>query len=455
MRSLKSGVRSFSVTPPRRELRLAAAARRPARKGPAACASSSARSPTSSRKSSRPRCSWPRAPASPGASSMPRASRHSRRPSSPSRAIAVALVEPLQIADEPQAQPLRAAPARPCRRPRAGRRCSGASSASASLARDDREAARLVEIGGELREKLAVAEADRDRDADLALDVAGEARQRHAPRRRRAPPRSRSDRETPRRSTAARPAASAPASARGSPRPTRGIFGHVGRQDDRLRAELQRPRHRHRRAHAEGAGDVAAGRDDAAPPAAADDQRLVGSSGRVALLDRGVEGVAIDMGDRQIVGAASGRGAASRSAGSAPAASRRRNSRGSRGRSAPSQARVQVADAGAGRRGRSRARDRSVEPIRGGEGEQQRLVGQRHNRARRRESRDRPPPARRLCGPEARQSEKALQPLGLGGEEAQRGDRDVFAVARRGCRTACALTARRTRPDSPFVNVSA
>src|SRR6185437_16519269 len=38
---------------------------------------------------------------------------------------------------------------------------------------DDREAARLVEVGGDLGEELVVAEPDRDGDADLALDAAG------------------------------------------------------------------------------------------------------------------------------------------------------------------------------------------------------------------------------------------------------------------------------------------
>ena len=99
----------------------------------------------------------------------------------------------------------------------------------------------------------------------------------------------------------------------------------------RVRAELARLEHRHGRADAEGARHVAAGRDDAAL-AAADDHRLVGERRVVALLDRGVEGVAIDMRDRQRVRAPRGAtGAASRRPGSArplPA-----TSAGSRGRS--------------------------------------------------------------------------------------------------------------------------
>ena len=76
------------------------------------------------------------------------------------------------------------------------------------------------------------------------------------------------------------------------------IFRHVGRDHDRGRAERQRLEHRHRRAHAEGAGDVA-GRRHHAALAAADDDRPVGNVRIIALLDRGVERVAVDMGDRQ------------------------------------------------------------------------------------------------------------------------------------------------------------
>ena len=69
-----------------------------------------------------------------------------------------------------------------------------------------------------------------------------------------------------------------------------------GRTHDRVRAEPARLEHRHRRAHAEGARDVAGGGHHAAL-AAADDQRLVGERRVVALLDRCVERVAIDMRD--------------------------------------------------------------------------------------------------------------------------------------------------------------
>ncbi len=76
------------------------------------------------------------------------------------------------------------------------------------------------------------------------------------------------------------------------------IFRHVGRDDGGLRAELQRLEHRHRRAHAIGARDIAGGRHHAAL-AAADNHGPVGKLGIVALLDRGVERVAIDMRERQ------------------------------------------------------------------------------------------------------------------------------------------------------------
>ena len=80
----------------------------------------------------------------------------------------------------------------------------------------------------------------------------------------------------------------------------RGVFLHVGRDDDRVRTGLQRPEHRHRRAHAADAGDIAGGGDHAAL-SAADDDRLVLERRIVALFDRRIEGVAVEMGDRQAV----------------------------------------------------------------------------------------------------------------------------------------------------------
>jgi hypothetical protein len=78
------------------------------------------------------------------------------------------------------------------------------------------------------------------------------------------------------------------------------IFLHVRRDDGRVRTRGERLEHRHSRMHAIGAGNVAAGRDDAAF-AAADNQRLVGELRIVPLLDRGIEGIAVDMRDRQCV----------------------------------------------------------------------------------------------------------------------------------------------------------
>ena len=109
------------------------------------------------------------------------------------------------------------------------------------------------------------------------------------------------------------------------------IFLHVGRDDDRLGTGFQRLEHRHRRAHALDAGDVAGGRDDAAF-SAADDHRLVLQLGIVALLDRRIEGVAVDMGEMQAAElgmpnqprAAAGL-AARRDRGPAPSGSRGRN----------------------------------------------------------------------------------------------------------------------------------
>ena len=83
------------------------------------------------------------------------------------------------------------------------------------------------------------------------------------------------------------------------------IFRHVGPDHRGLRAQRQRLEHRHRRAHAEGAGDVA-GRRDHAALAAADDDRPVGDLRIVALFDGGVERVAIDMGERRALAARGG-----------------------------------------------------------------------------------------------------------------------------------------------------
>ncbi len=56
----------------------------------------------------------------------------------------------------------------------------GARNAHALRCPSNREAARLVEIGGDLGEELVRRQADRDRDADLVLDAPREARKRAA-----------------------------------------------------------------------------------------------------------------------------------------------------------------------------------------------------------------------------------------------------------------------------------
>ena len=76
-----------------------------------------------------------------------------------------------------------------------------------------------------------------------------------------------------------------------------GIFGHVGRHHDGLRAGAAGLEHGHGRMNAGCAGDIAGGGNDAARSAAADNHRLVAQLRAIALFDAGVEGVAIDMGD--------------------------------------------------------------------------------------------------------------------------------------------------------------
>ena len=75
-----------------------------------------------------------------------------------------------------------------------------------------------------------------------------------------------------------------------------GVFRHVGPDHRGVRAAAERLEHRHGRADAVGARNVAGGRDHAAL-APADNHRLVDERRVVALLDRRIEGVAIDMGD--------------------------------------------------------------------------------------------------------------------------------------------------------------
>ena len=164
---------------------------------------------------------------------------------------------------------------------------------------DNGEAARLVEVGSNLGQELVVAEADRDGDRDLFLDLARQRRER----------RSRAG------------AVQGPGAGevherlvdgerlhegrevqhhRPDPAAVGGVFLHVGLDDGCFGTEPERLGHRHRGAHAMGAGDVAACRNHA-PVVAADDHGDVCQLGPVALLDRGVEGVAVEMGDGEIV----------------------------------------------------------------------------------------------------------------------------------------------------------
>ena len=139
------------------------------------------------------------------------------------------------------------------------------------------------------------------------------------------------------------------------------IFFHVGPDHSGVRAQPQRLEHRHGRSHPEGAGDVA-GRGDDAALAAADDHRLGGKRRIVALLDRGVEGVAIDMGDgerAEFVVAQQARRAAGAAA--RPTAARRRQ--GSRGRSRGSSRQIALplaAERAAGPRDLGRIDSRAV-----------------------------------------------------------------------------------------------
>ena len=76
------------------------------------------------------------------------------------------------------------------------------------------------------------------------------------------------------------------------------VFRHVGRNDLGVGTRCQRLEHRHCRAHAIHARDIAGGQYD--PTAApADDHGLVTQGRIISLFHTGVKGIAIDMGDRQ------------------------------------------------------------------------------------------------------------------------------------------------------------
>ena len=181
---------------------------------------------------------------------------------------------------------------------------------------DDGKAARFVEIGGDFGQKLVVREADRAGDAQFLLHPLGEAGEQDG-RRRAVQAGGAGEIQKRLIQREGFDGGSQILHHRADGAADLDIAGHAGFDDHRFGAEFERLKHRHRRAHAMDAGDVAAGGDDATG-AAADDQWLVGKAGIVALFDRGVEGIAIHMGDgeaeqigvRQQARAATGRTAA-------------------------------------------------------------------------------------------------------------------------------------------------
>ena len=163
---------------------------------------------------------------------------------------------------------------------------------------DHREAARLVEVRCDLGEELVVAESRprSSRRSSVSTRLANRARTSAGGRlvKRPVPVRSRKASSIESGSTSG-----VSASIMRADLPRDGdVLLHVRRHDDRVGTEPLGREHRHRRMHAVLPGDVAAGRDHPAR-AAADDQRLVGELGMVALLDRGVERVAVDVRDRE------------------------------------------------------------------------------------------------------------------------------------------------------------
>ena len=166
-------------------------------------------------------------------------------------------------------------------------------------AAEHRKAARLVEIGGELGEKLVVAQPDRHGDAELGFDAEGEPREElggvggvellgAAEIEECLVNRQRLDeRRQPQHLGAHRT-------------PDLAIFRHVGPDHHPIRASRQRLEHRHRRAYAIEPSHIATGEHNTAG-AASDHDRSIGEVRPVAFLDRGVKGVAIDVGDRQCV----------------------------------------------------------------------------------------------------------------------------------------------------------
>ena len=135
---------------------------------------------------------------------------------------------------------------------------SGAKKALRLGLADDGEAARLLQLGGQLGEELVAGEADGNGDADLALDAGGDQRQRLGSGRGLGAvvvgeveigfiERDRLDDG----GGGAEDGADVGADAL--------VLRHVGRHDGGMRAQLQRLEHRHGRAGAELARDVAGG----------------------------------------------------------------------------------------------------------------------------------------------------------------------------------------------------
>ncbi len=79
------------------------------------------------------------------------------------------------------------------------------------------------------------------------------------------------------------------------------VLRAVRRQDHRLRAQLHRPCHRHRRPDAVCARLVGGGGDDTATGGASDDDGLAAQLGVVEQLDAGEEGVHVDVQDGGVV----------------------------------------------------------------------------------------------------------------------------------------------------------
>ena len=206
-------------------------------------------------------------------------------------------VDPPELADGLEPVPLQTAAER-LAHPPDGRDRAGREKVERLGAADGGEAARLVQVGCGLGEKLVVAETDRSGDAGLLLDPFDQPDQGLGGRR---PVQGLGAAQVEKglvhgkrlhqRRRVLHHAPDFPAEAL--------VFLHVGTDDHGVGARLPGLEHGHRRMDAPGAGDVAAGRDDAAP-AAADDHRLVGQFRIVPLLHGRVKRVAVDVRDGQI-----------------------------------------------------------------------------------------------------------------------------------------------------------